>query len=45
MAERDAQRQKLWDDFIAARGDSCPLLDSLPELSPEFLAAHGAFPD
>jgi alkylhydroperoxidase/carboxymuconolactone decarboxylase family protein YurZ len=43
MAELDAQRQKLKDDFIAARGYWSPLWDGVLELSPEFFEAYTRF--
>ena len=43
MAGLDARRQKLRDDFIAARGYWSPLWDGVLELSPEFFEAYTAF--
>jgi len=43
MAELDARRQKLKDDFIAARGYWSALWDGVLELSPEFFEAYTVF--
>jgi len=43
MAELDARRQKLKDEFIAARGYWSELWDGVLQLSPEFFAAYSAF--
>jgi alkylhydroperoxidase/carboxymuconolactone decarboxylase family protein YurZ len=43
MAELEPRRQKLKDDFIAARGYWSALWDGVLELSPEFFEAYSAF--
>jgi alkylhydroperoxidase/carboxymuconolactone decarboxylase family protein YurZ len=43
MADLDARRQKLKDDFIAARGYWSELWDGVLQLSPEFFEAYSAF--
>lgn len=43
MADLDARRQKLKDDFIAARGYWSELWDGVLQLSPEFFEAYSVF--
>ena len=43
MSELDARRQKLKDDFVAARGYWSELWDGVLQLSPEFFEAYTAF--
>src|ERR1700745_3225017 len=43
MADLDPHRQKLKDEFIAARGYWSALWDGVLQLSPEFFAAYSAF--
>ena len=43
MADLDARRQKLKDEFIAARGYWSELWDGVLELSPDFFAAYSEF--
>jgi len=43
MADLDARRQKLKEDFIAARGYWSELWDGVLQLSPEFFEAYSAF--
>ena len=43
MADLDAHRQKLKDEFIAARGYWSELWDGVLQLSPEFFEAYSAF--
>lgn len=43
MADLDPRRQKLKDDFIAARGYWSDLWDGVLRLSPEFFEAYSAF--
>ena len=43
MTELDSRRQKLKDDFIAARGYWSELWDGVLQLSPEFFEAYSAF--
>ena len=43
MADLDARRQKLKDEFIAARGYWSELWDGVLQLSPEFFEAYSAF--
>lgn len=43
MAELDARRRALKEEFVAARGYWSPLWDGVLELSPEFFAAYSAF--
>ena len=43
MAELDARRQKLKDDFVAARGYWSPLWDGVLELAPEYFEAYSVF--
>lgn len=40
MAELDARRQKLKDDFVAARGYWAPFWDGVLELSPEYFETY-----
>ena len=43
MPELDPRRQKLKDDFIAARGYWTELWDGVLQLSPEFFEAYSVF--
>lgn len=43
MADLDARRQKLKDDFTKARGYWSPMWDGVLQLSPEFFEAYLAF--